>query len=317
MAYVTQHGFLWGAVPETTGSVYWVSPSDSYTIAGITYYASNENDGRSPERALRTVARAWALVAATSGDVIVLLPGTHTVTATVSMATAGVTMMGLPRYKQNISRLLTTLTISASADILNYTASNIEIAYLHFIPVTTMDSISHGVLATGMHIHHCSVDLDTAAANTATKGFNLAPNTSLQAFNYVHDCAFYCDSAQGAGLDFGTTTACGGASLVERCTFIQSTGTWAAALRYGASADAGRGTLIRRCDFIAATDATMTAGILGGAGTEETAHVHYCYFSDTVTKAVDTYGARGCELAENYQAGVGATDGGILVVDIT
>ena len=313
MAYVTERGILWGMVPDTTGRVFWVSPSDGYTIAGLAYRASDENDGLSPERALRTVNRAWDLVAATCGDMIVLLPGAHTTTAVITADVAGVTMMGLPRYAPGaVARPITSLTISASADIITISAANVQIAWLHLIPVTTMDTISFSVAGPGAHIHHCSFDMETAAASTSTQGISVAgasPNL------HVHDCAFYCDAAQGEAIDGSTVM---GQSLIERCRFIQSTGTWAAAIRTIATADANRGILIRECDFIAAADAAMTVGILGSAGvTEETTHIHRCYFSDSVGTAIDVFGARGAEIAENYQAGVGGTDGGVLLTAIT
>jgi len=314
MAYVTERGILWGMVPDTTGRVFWVSPSDGYTIAGLAYRASDENDGLSPERALRTVNRAWDLVAATCGDMIILLPGAHTTTAVITADVAGVTMMGLPRYTPGaVARPITSLTISASADIIAVSAANVQLAWLHLIPVTTMDSVSMTAsTGTGVHIHHCSVDLDTAAASTSTQGFNFGGTTPNA---HIHDCVFYCDSAQGEAID-GVTGM--GQALIERCRFIQSTGTWAAALKTSVTADGSRGILVRDCDFIAAADATMTVGILGTAGvTEETIHIHRCFFSDSVGTAIDTFGARGAEIAENYQAGVGATDGGVLLTAIT
>jgi hypothetical protein len=316
MGFLTQHGFLWGSVPATTGRVVWVAPGSTYTIAGLSYSSSDDSDGLSPERALRTVAKAWTKVTANSGDLIILLPGAHTVTAVVTANIAGVTMMGLPRYSGSIARPITSITTSAAADIMTVSATNIEVAWLHFIPVTTMDAISEGG-ASGFHIHHCSFDMYTAAASTSTQGINCTTaNVNLNW--YIHDCVFYCDDAQGEAIDFGLTgNAGGGASLLEKCTFIQSAGTWAAAVRSGPTSDSRRGLLIRECDFMV-SNGTLTAGIIGSAGnSEESVHIHRCYFSDSVTVGIDTYGARGAEIAENYQSGVGSTDGGVLITAIT
>lgn len=317
MAFITNFGTLFGVVPETTGRIFWVAPSATYTIAGNSYSASDNHDGLSPERALLTVNRAWALVSANCGDVIVLLPGAHTTAATITANVAGVTMMGLPRYAGSASRPITSLTISSSADIVTISASNIEIAWIHLIPVTTMDSVACATAGvTGIHVHHCSFDLETAAASTSTKG--IAQGTASISASYYHDNVFYCDSAQGNGIDFSSASGGSGAnSLVEDCSFIQSAGTWASALRHGPSTDGGRGLLVRNCDFIV-SNGTLTVGIAGSAtNTEEGVHIHNCYFSDSVTVAVDTHGARGAEIAENYQAGVGATDGGVLITAIT
>src|SRR3990167_3407471 len=96
MAYLTKFGSLWGAIPQTAGRVFWVAPTASYTVDGRAYSASDDNDGLSPEKALVTIDRAWNLVTANVGDVIVLLPGTHSPAASIAADIAGVTMMGLP-----------------------------------------------------------------------------------------------------------------------------------------------------------------------------------------------------------------------------
>ena len=98
MGYLTKYGTFWGMVPQTTGRIFWVAPSASYTVEGRTYAASDNNDGLSPERALRTLDRAFDTGYATAnvGDVIVLLPGSHSWTATTTVDIAGVTITGMP-----------------------------------------------------------------------------------------------------------------------------------------------------------------------------------------------------------------------------
>ena len=93
--YLRKYGMLLGAFPQTAGYVYWVSPAAGYTVGGRAYRASDDNDGLSPERALRTVDRAWNLVTADAGDVIALLPGIHSPSASIAADVACVTMMGL------------------------------------------------------------------------------------------------------------------------------------------------------------------------------------------------------------------------------
>jgi hypothetical protein len=97
MGFITKYGSAWGDIPKTNGSVFFVSPSDTYTVEGRSYSASNDNDGLSPERAKRTMAGALTYCTANAGDVIVLLPGTHTGSATVAVNVAGVTITGLPK----------------------------------------------------------------------------------------------------------------------------------------------------------------------------------------------------------------------------
>src|SRR3989304_551054 len=82
MAYITKFGGFWGMLPQTSGRIFWVAPSATYTVEGRTYAASDGNDGLSPERAFRTVDYAVGQTTANVGDVLVLLPGSHSVSAT-------------------------------------------------------------------------------------------------------------------------------------------------------------------------------------------------------------------------------------------
>ena len=75
MGYLTKFGNAWGNIPETVGNVYFVSPADSYLLNGLSFSASDDNDGLSPERAIRTIARSIVLATASASDVIALLPG--------------------------------------------------------------------------------------------------------------------------------------------------------------------------------------------------------------------------------------------------
>jgi hypothetical protein len=89
MGYLTKYGSMWGAIPMTGGQVFWVAPAASYTVDGRAYSASDDNDGLSPERALRTVNRACALATASVGDVIALLPGAHVTPTAAAVSKAG------------------------------------------------------------------------------------------------------------------------------------------------------------------------------------------------------------------------------------
>ena len=96
MGYVTKYGSFWGMIPQTAGRVFWVAPAASYTVEGRTYVASDDNDGLSPERAKLTLDDTIGDCTANVGDVIVLLPGAHSWSASVAADVAGVTIMGLP-----------------------------------------------------------------------------------------------------------------------------------------------------------------------------------------------------------------------------
>src|SRR3990167_8720227 len=175
MGYLTKYGSLWGAVPQTCGRVFWVSPTDTFTIEGTAWPASDENDGLSPERPLRRVNRAWALVTANAGDIIMLLPGTHVAQNMAGTATsiaanvAGVTMMGLPSMGGNMLRQRASLNIAAADETVNVTAADIEIANISFVGVaaqTAIATLNFSAAANRLYIHDCTVDVTVQTINT-------------------------------------------------------------------------------------------------------------------------------------------------------
>src|SRR3990167_7562400 len=181
MSYLTKAGLLWGQVPHTTGRVYFVSPGATYTIAGRTYSASDDHDGLSPERALRTVAQAITNASASVGDVIVLLEGTHTVTATVGVSKAGLTFVGLSRDDLSDPDLFTMrpptiLTSTGTTDeLLNITASNQTFVGLTIRGTTATSAVSFQTsdALDNIVFRRCHFDLYTPAVNTATLAVDL------------------------------------------------------------------------------------------------------------------------------------------------
>lgn len=308
MAYLTKYGSLWGAIPQTGGRVYWVAPGDSYTVDGRAYAASDDNDGLSPERALRTIDRAWNLVTANVGDVIMLLPGAHTVqTTSVAADVAGVTMWGLPAGRGNTLRNRVSITTDITADeIINVTAADIEFGYFDIIPITASDAIDLSAAADGFYMHHFKIDMKTPAVSTSTVGLTLAAAENI----LIEDFSVICDGAQGNAI-----VATGAIdSQIRNFTMLQSAGTWASAILCGAATTQLH---IANGGFYP-SNATLTAGINGtGATIASGVLVTDCRFADSVTVAVDNFDAGECELAENYQLGVGATDGGVLITAIT
>lgn len=311
MAYLTKYGTLWGAVPQTCGRVFWVSPSDTFTIEGTAYSASDDNDGLSPERPLRRVNRAWALVTANAGDIIMLLPGTHVAANTAGTATsiaanvAGVTMMGLPSMGGgNMLRPRASLNIAAADETVNVTAANIEIAHIGFVGVagqTAIATLNYSAAASGLYIHDCTVDVTAQTINTGIIGFDA---TGAAAFVVFERCHFISDGAFGAMIDLTATTD----TLVQDCVFTSTTGTLAAAITCGAATDRatirrnlfndGAGTITAAVD---GTGATIAGGVL----------LSYNYGGVTTTLAAN-FTSGEAELCNNYDGGVGAGDGGVI-----
>src|SRR3990167_1399514 len=208
MASLTKYGSFWGSIPVTAGRGFWVAPAADYIVDGTHYPASDENDGLTPQKALRTVNRAWdALVTANVGDVIVLLPGAHSAANTAGTATsvaadiAGVTMMGLPCGKGNPYRKRTTLTCAAADETVNVTAADIEISNITFLGDvlnTGSPNLDFSSAAHRLYIHDCTVDVTAQTANTGIDGFSAlgaAANVTIE------NCVFHIDDAFGPALD--------------------------------------------------------------------------------------------------------------------
>ncbi len=304
MSFLTKYGTLWGAIPQTAGRIHWVAPgAGGYTVDGRTYRASDNNDGLSPERALATLDQAQANVTASAGEVIVLLPGSHSPTASIAASKAGVTYTGLPGGAGNFTKQKTTIAAVTGDQNINVTAADIEIAYLNVIPVTADSAIDASAAADRLHIHHCSFDLNTPAVNAATIGVDFIGAASDV---IVEDCYFNSDGAQGAAIVAGATTGC----LIQNNIFIATAGTWVSAITQAA---AGRRLIVRGNEFDA-TSATITNGCLGTTGGD----VDQAFFignhnSVRVTKMVDGFDGGDAVIAVNYIGTLGGGTGGTLV----
>lgn len=312
MAFLTKYGTLWGAVPQTCGRVFWVSPSDSFTIDGTAWPASDENDGLSPERPLRRVNRAWALCTANAGDIIVLLPGTHVAANAAGTATsvpanvAGVTMMGLPSLNGgNMLRPRASLNIAAADETVNVTAADIEIAHIGFVGVagqTAIATLNYSAAANRLYIHDCLVDVTAQTISTSILGFDATGAAQHVVFERCH---FITDGAFGAMIDLTGTLD----SLVQDCVFTHTTGTLASAITFGAATD--RST-IRRNTFNDGAG-TISSGVNGtGATIAGGCLLSYNYGGVTVTALASAFDAGEAELCNNYDGGVGGGDGGVL-----
>jgi len=307
MSFLTQYGSFWGFIPTTHGRIFFVAPSDSYTIEGRAFSASDNNSGLSPEKALRTVGRAQELVAADVGDVVVLLPGTHTLTATLSLNKAGVTYTGLPCGKGNPLLPRTSLTGSGAIDLAAVSAARIEIAHMNIIPVTAQDAFDLAVGADGFHMHDFLLDFTTPAASTSTVG--LASPGACNGI-LIEDFSVLCDGAQGNAFVMTATLN----SIIRRGVFTLTAGTWASSIIAGAGTS---GLLIADCDWRVYGTALTVAVNGTGATIASGVEVRGCRFGNLVTVPIDGFDAAECTLVGNVKAGVGAGDGGTAITAIT
>ncbi len=289
MGYLTKFGSYWGTIPQTSGNVFWVAPSANYSIEGRGSVASDGNDGMSPERAVLTVNAAIALCTDNVGDVVVLLPGTHTVTSTISVSKAGITITGLPgnqsRYSDRSNgggvRARTTVTTSAAAgDIMTFTAAgdDVEICHLHFNLITEGDGIVIPLGADRAYIHDCTFAATGTASSTSECIHFSSSTTGTVAGAKIRNCYFTVSGNQGPAIRaLGTVLGL----TIESCTFeLKGTAAWDDAIEV---LDAGTlGVLIRDCDFMEPTSVTtvITNAIdVTGVTVDGATHVYRCFFT--------------------------------------
>ena len=326
MGYLSKYGTLWGAIPLMGGRVFWVAPSSPYTIDGRSYSSSDNNDGLSPERALATLTQAITNATASVGDVIVMLPGAHSYSSTVTISKSGLTITGIPmgftytgqRSSAGPRKHRTSITNTATAGIIftvNAGVTDTEISFLHMLPVTAggvgvyATSAASGAGANTVYIHDCTLAMVGTAA-TSTYGIQLGtPATGSVNDMVVRNCYFQSGDASTTGAN-GAAVVCVGTAYnlaIENCTFAAlGTGAWARAFENIAAA-ASSGITIRDCDFINSSNATSvitTAVYTSGTQIDAGINLYRCYIAagtDVATAAaiVDV------GLAETYLASSG------------
>jgi len=288
MAFLTRYGTLIGEVTPTLGRILFVSPSASYTINGEAKEASDDNDGLAPDRAVRTVARAIALATASVGDVIALLPGTHTSATQVAISKAGLTFVGInPQFRDNetfrpyalSSKVNWTSTLAGVAVAL--TAADCAFIGINMIPVTAQTFMSLATCPRTSFVD-CAVTL-SATASTSTKGIVASGGSS--AYCSFTNCAFIntiATSAQGPALDITGL----GQLVIESCVFLL-TGTssaWAVAVQCGS----GTSGVIRNSAIAALGAGTITIGF-DGTGVTVANSVHFQDMRAGVSPGVGAY----------------------------
>lgn len=256
MSYLTKFGTLWGDVPLTTGKVVWVAPS-SYKIDGRSFVSSDDYDGSSPEKAKATINGAMDMVSADSGDIIMLVPGSYTFTATQTCDVAGVKIMGVPggpldphEHGTRTTRYAASVTTSASAAVLTITAARVEVAYLHIVPASAQAGIN--LAADDVNIHDCSWNM-TTAANTATFGISVTGATARPRLSnhYV-----YVSDNQGPFLRCASGSAGMDGGMFQRSIVVLAGSTaWDDAVEITTGVD---NFVIRDIDFIGSSGAVYT-----------------------------------------------------------
>jgi len=292
-----------GRAARVTGDTFHVVPGSSATH--ITYAKSVRRNVST------TVALALEKCVAGRGDAIVLWPGDHTVsTASLAMSKAGVKIFGPEEWlgvgQPGLKPSATLTTDIATDEIMNVTAADCGIFGVTLIPITAATSLDLSAAADRFTLKNCFVDMFTPAVNIATVGVTLGAADDL----LIDGCTFVSDGAQGNAIVATAAIR----SAIKNCLIYNTAGTWASAILCGAATTG----LYIVDNIITSYGTALTAGVNGtGATIASGVQCVRNQFGSLVTVPVDNFDAGECELSENYQLGVGATDGGALIVAIT
>lgn len=321
MSYLTKYGSIFGALPMTLGNVIFVAPSATYYVAGKAYTASDGNDGLSPERAKLTIDSAINQTTANSGDIVALLPGTHT-SANAAADVAGVTFVGLPYFPQavvnDIAGMAPPVTVTGSTGVgITVTAADNTFYNIRFVPVTQQIAVSYSAAATRLKFVHCMVDNTGVTGHANTRGIV----ASAAAANVMLSGCLLRDAS--------VTTSCGPALVLGASThfFIDKTivykdgsvasGTaWTTAITV---ADGCSGTF-RELDYIGTEVSVGCTKVVTGASLTGAGVVHAIRCTMTVNTGgllFDDFAAADMDLCLNYVATVAGGTGGTLITAST
>lgn len=323
MSFLTKYGTQFGVLPMTMGDVYFVSPSDSYTIQGRTYVASNDNDGLSPERAKRTIAGAISAATASAGDVIALLPGTHT-SAAAAASKAGLTFVGLPYFPQAAVGGLhgwqpqVTVTPSSTAAIA-LTAADCSFYNIRFLPVTAQTCFTMTTAAARAKFVHCMVDNTGVTGHASTKGIVVTTANLPRGVTFfgcvLKDASVTTSNGEAlnlaASVDF----------LVKNCIVykdgqIASGTAWTTAI----VVETGCTGTIADTDVIISEVSVGITKVVTGASLTGAGVFHAIRNTMTVNTGgllLDDFAAADVDLCNNYVATVAGGTGGTLITAST
>jgi len=308
MGYITRYGSFWGMLPQTSGRIFWVADAASYTVEGRTYSASDNNDGLSPERAFRTVDYAVGQTTASVGDVIVLLPGSHSVSATIAVDVAGITITGIPgnapmaksRMSSGSVRNRSQITSTETAGLIfTVSAADVEIAWVHLAPITAGAGISASNAADRLYVHDCTFNLGSTT-QTATFGITFPLGTGTATHNddtVISNCYFQAGANVGPFIRAAGT--CDGLTIQNSTFELIGAAAMDDAIEL---TQINLGTHIRECDFYTPTSVTtvFTDCIdTTGATTDGSTQVFRCYFPEG-SDAFEATATLDITAAENY-----------------
>jgi hypothetical protein len=300
-----EEGMAFGRSAWIPGRTHYVRPTTNYASFDPDAWVANHDPWF-----YDTVALALADCVSGRGDAIVLAPGTHLVeTASLAMAKSHVSLWGPEAWMgQDVEIPTAILTTDITADqIMNITAPDCSLNGLTVRPITAAAGVDFSALANNLLVKGCHFDLYTPVVDTATVGLT---TTGAATGVRILNSNFVSDGAQGNAIVATGLIK----SLIQGNLIYNTAGTWASAILCGAATTG----LFIIDNHILSYGTALTEGVNGtGATIASGVQCSRNIFGSLVTVAVDSFNAGECELAENYQMGVGGTDGGVLITAIT
>ena len=154
----------WVNTDKPGGAVFFVGGGTA-AVNGVG--ASDTYPGIRPEEPKSTIQDALDKTVAGRGDTVVVLPGSITITAALTMTKADVTLSGIDSNGTiNPSAILSSL--AASADAINVTAANVVIEDLHFPASTAATTSRIDAGAAGLVVRGCTFECGANDLETIT-----------------------------------------------------------------------------------------------------------------------------------------------------
>jgi len=290
-----------GLAARITGDTFHVVPGASATH--ITYAKSVR------KYVYTTIDEAYSKVVSGRGDALVIWPGSHTPTASITASKDNVSIFGAEAWMGIKVRKPSSIIVAPAADeAFNITGANMEFIGLSCVPVTTKSFADFTGAADGLTVKDCYIDLATPAVNIATEGFtgSAAIDNLLVEGNVV-----WSDGAQGPAFEI---TGLNNNAFFTRNHFHVDAGTWASAVNL-----IDPDGIVVEGDLATCGGTAMTA-CYTGSGTTVIAGVVFRnnHKGVLVTLFADGFGTTShAELVNNYTATIGGGTGSALITAST
>lgn len=290
------------------GRTLYVAPTSAY-VAGYTVASAQSWAREINASVYDTLNLAYDAAVDGRGDTIVLLPGTHTPTASIAASKAGVAIVGPEAWCGRKVQKPSAIIVAPSGDeAFNITGPDMLFDGVTCVPVTTKSFATFTGAADGLTVLNCYIDLATPVVNIATEGFT--GSAAIENFLFQGNVV-WSDGAQGPAVELT------GANLNGKFAnnhYHVDAGTWASAVNL-IDIDG----IVVENDLATCGGTAMTA-CFTGSGTTVIAGALFrdCRKGVLVTLLVDGFGTTShAEIVNNYTATIGGGTGSTLVTVIT